>query len=252
MRSWIGVCASKPFRGFMKNCRTASAAASKWWNNLESEQPILRSDEYLPTGGMLIPSVLSQQAHMAPRCRSFQKKRLFSGGCLRFIYTDRRTCCATESRLREKQTSCFVLLFEPFPRADQRFDVCGVAAAARKTGTQVQQIAFQFSQIKCQPPLPRPSDGEDSSWAEESPLGYGALMPPYLMWQPILRGHWLQWPPQGGRSTYLCGCRQLSLPIVRARPRGRSPGAISGPPRRSELPCLITFRLPQSCVFTLN
>lgn len=225
----------------MKNCRTASATASKWWNNLESEQPILRSDEYLPTGGMLIPSVLSQQAHMAPRCRSFQKKRLFSGGCLRFIYTDRRTCCATESRLREKQTSCFVLLFETFPCADQHFDVCGVTAAVRKTEdtSPTNSISILPNQVPAS--APRPSDGEDSSWAEESPLGYGALMPHYLMWQPILRGHWLQWPPQGARSTYLCGGGQLSLPIVCARPRGRSPGAIGGPPRRSELPASSPF-----------
>lgn len=40
--------------------RTAPGTACKWWNNLETLQPLLWSDEYLPTGGMLIPSVLSQ------------------------------------------------------------------------------------------------------------------------------------------------------------------------------------------------
>lgn len=225
----------------MKNCRTASAAASKWWNNLESEQPILRSDEYLPTGGMLIPSVLSQQAHMAPRCRSFQKKRLFSGGCLRFIYTDRRTCCATESRFERKADFLFcVALWNVSTRWPALW--C-LRRRSRSEKNQDTSPTNSISILPNQAPAssPRPSDGEDSSWAEESPLGYGALMPHYLMWQPILRGHWLQWPPQGGRSTYLCGGGQLSLPIVCARPRGRSPGAISGPPRRSELPASSPF-----------
>lgn len=236
----------------MNNCRTASATASKWWNNLESEQPILRSDEYLPTGGMLIPSVLSQQAHMAPRCRSFQKKRLLSGGCLRFIYIDRRTCCATESRLREKQTSCFVLLFETFPCADQHFDVCGVTAAVRKTRytSPTNSISILPNQVPAS--APRPSDGEDSSWAEESPLGYGALMPHYLMWQPILRRHWLQWPPQGGRSTYLCGGGQLFFSNSMCKAAGTVTGGNRRPTKEIRTACLITFRLPQSSVFTLN
>lgn len=78
----------------IRDCRTVPGAASKWWNNLETQQPILWSDEYLPTGGMLIPSVLSQQAHMVPCCRRLQQERLFSRGCLQCIYTVLCTCCA--------------------------------------------------------------------------------------------------------------------------------------------------------------
>lgn len=88
---------------------------------------------------------------------------------------------------------------------------------------------------------PRPSDGKDFSWVLKSPFSYSSLVPHYLMWQPILRGHWLQWPPQGERSTYLCGSRQLSLPIICGRPRGQSIRENSSPQRRSELPALSPF-----------
>lgn len=69
----------------IRDCRTVPGTASKWWNNLETQQPILWSDEYLPTGGMLILSVLSQQAHMVPCCRRLQQERLFSRECLQFV-----------------------------------------------------------------------------------------------------------------------------------------------------------------------
>lgn len=95
----------KLFRGYKKDYRTVSAVAKKWWNDLETEQPILRCDEYLPAGGKLIPSVLSQQAHMVPCCRCLRKKRLFSSGCLQFIYKARRTCCTTVGRLRKADVS---------------------------------------------------------------------------------------------------------------------------------------------------
>lgn len=88
-----------------KDCRTVSGTASKWWNNLETQQPMLWSDEYLPTGGMLIPSVLSQQAHMVPCCSRLQQERLFSRGCLQFIYTVSCTCCVA-MRCQTKATSC--------------------------------------------------------------------------------------------------------------------------------------------------
>lgn len=78
-----------------KDSKTVPGTASKWWNNLETEQPILWSDEYLPTGGMLIPSVLSQQAHMVPCCRRHQQKCLFSTGCPQFIFAVLCTCCMT-------------------------------------------------------------------------------------------------------------------------------------------------------------
>ena len=78
-----------------RDCRTVPGTANEWWNNLETQQPILWSDEYLPTGGMLIPSVLSQRAHMVPCCRRLQQERLFSRGCLQFIYIVCCTCCMT-------------------------------------------------------------------------------------------------------------------------------------------------------------
>lgn len=89
----------------IRYCRTVSGTASKWWNNLKTQQPILWSDEYLPTGGMLIPSVLSQQAHMVPCCRRLQQERLFSRGCLQFIYTVLCTCCIAMLH-QTKETSC--------------------------------------------------------------------------------------------------------------------------------------------------
>lgn len=57
----------------MKDCRTFPGTASRWWNNLETQQPILWSDEYLTVGGVPIPSVLSQQAHMVPCYRRLQQ-----------------------------------------------------------------------------------------------------------------------------------------------------------------------------------
>lgn len=137
-----------------KDCRTASATASKWWNNLETEQPILRSDEYLPTGGMLVPSVLSQQAHMVPCCRSFQKKRLFSSGCLQFIYTDRRTCCLTVSRLRKAA----VLFRDAFWNVATRWPLLWclwVPATVRKPGHKSNKK--HFNSPKSSANLPSPS-----------------------------------------------------------------------------------------------
>lgn len=79
----------------IRDCRTGPGTASKWWNNVETEQLILGSDEDLPTGGMLIPSVLSQQAHMVPCCRRLQQECLFSRRCLQITYTVLYTCWMT-------------------------------------------------------------------------------------------------------------------------------------------------------------
>lgn len=79
----------------IRDCRTGPGTASKRWNNVETEQLKLGPDEYLPTGGMLIPSVLSQQAHMVPCCRRLQQECLFSTRCLQIIYTALYTCCVT-------------------------------------------------------------------------------------------------------------------------------------------------------------
>lgn len=43
------------------------------WSNVEPQLPRLWSDEYLPTGAVLIPSMLSQEAHMVLGLCALQK-----------------------------------------------------------------------------------------------------------------------------------------------------------------------------------
>lgn len=164
---------------------------------------------------------------------------------LRFIYTDRRTCCMTVSLL--------VLFCSLKCHNRNQTEVSWVWAPATVTKPWHRSNKKHFNSFKSSAANPHPpDDGEDSSWAKRSPFAYSVLLPQYLMWQPILRGHWLLWPPSG-RKEYIFMWRWTAVLTNNIR---KAMGTVTEvkPWRMKEIwtACLITFILPQSCVFTSN
>ena len=203
----------------IRDCRTVPGTTSKWWNNLETQQPILWSDEYLPTGGMLIPSVLSQQAHMVPCCRRLQQERLFSRGFLQFIYTVFCTCCtAWLCGVRQKRP--LVRIGEIF--LDALVKVClAVIFACMLQSQWYKQYMVVIKNVLNHPNqwlLPCSSFRQQELLLSlREPLYFihlSMLLPRHLMWQAILMGPLIAVTPVGVRGTYLCVSRQLSLRIM--------------------------------------
>lgn len=145
------------------------------------------------------PPLLSQQAHMAPCCRSLQKKRLFSSGCFAMLWG-----LFIQTGALVVWPWAFLSRFAPWNVTTEtrpRFHECGFLPRWQSHDTgPIKSISILSNHLLPTPALQ--TRGRTPIDAKRSPFAYSVLLPQYLMWQPILRGHWLQWPPSG-RKEYI-------------------------------------------------